>query len=95
MSPEARPWFQRSVKALGIGLVVAALAEELRKPRESRTWHGAIAGLVPYDFRPPTVARVRDRMWAPQHQRILVPQVFGVGWTVNLGRVVALVRGRP
>jgi len=91
---ETRPWLRRSVTAVGIGLVEAALAQELRKPPESRTWHGTVAGFVPYDFRPPTGARIRERMWAPQEPRILVPHVFGVGWTLNLGRVVALLRRR-
>ena len=85
---------QRGVKAIGMGLVLLAVVTELRKPREARTWHGQVVGFVPYDLRMPTPARVRERLWAPENPRVLVPQVFGVGWTVNVGRVAALVRGR-
>ena len=52
-----------------------------------------VAGLVPYDFRMPTIDRVKEHLWAPDNPKILVPHVFGVGWTVNAGRVVALARG--
>jgi hypothetical protein len=47
---------------------------------------------VPYDFRIPTVARVKERMWDPESSHIVNPRVFGVGWTVNLGKVVAVAR---
>jgi uncharacterized membrane protein len=39
---------------------------------------------VPYDFRFPTLARLRDRVWNPDDRRLITPQVFGVGWGVNL-----------
>jgi hypothetical protein len=85
---------RRFVQAVGIGLLAAAVIQELRKPPELRTWHGAVAGLVPYDLRMPTAARVRERLWAPDDPHILAPQVIGVGWTLNFGRVVALVHRR-
>jgi hypothetical protein len=72
-----------------VTLLGAALATELRKPRDERTWEGRIAGLVPYDLRRPTMARVHERLWNPADRHILVPTVFGVGWTVNLGRLIA------
>lgn len=75
---------------LGVGtaLLGAALITELRKPAGARTWEGRIAGRVPYDLRLPTPARVRDRLWNPADRRIFVPTVFGVGWTVNLRRLL-------
>jgi hypothetical protein len=82
------------VRLLWLGLVVAAVAKELRTPSEERTWHGKVAGFVPYDFRVPTPSRIKHRMWAPKDDHVLVPHPFGVGWTVNVGRVVALVRER-
>jgi hypothetical protein len=82
----------RLVQAVAISVVVTALVQELRKPPATRTWHGTVAGVVPYDFRMPTVDRAKERFWAPQDPRILVPQVFGVGWTLNLGRLIALLR---
>ena len=78
---------------LTTGLAVAAVVQELRKPADERTWHGRIL-YVPYDFRVPTLARIRERLWAPEDKRLLVPQVFGVGWSVNVGRIVALVTNR-
>jgi hypothetical protein len=92
MAGETQLRLRRSVQAVGIGLLASAVIQELCKPRELRTWHGAVAGLVPYDLRMPTAARVRERLWAPDDPHIFVPQVLGVGWTLNVGRVVALVR---
>lgn len=74
--------------AVGIGLVAAAVGTELRKPRRRRTWHGRVAGVVPYDFRRPTIRRIKSRWWNPRDPRILTPRAFGVGWDVNLARLV-------
>jgi hypothetical protein len=65
---------------LAVTLVGAAVATELRKPAEERTWRGKLAGWVPYDLRLPTLARVHERLWNPADRRVLVPTVFGVGW---------------
>ncbi len=46
--------------------------------------HGRVLGLVPYDLRPPTLARARKRLWNVRDGRFLVPTLFGVGWAVNL-----------
>lgn len=46
--------------------------------------HGRLFGVVPYDFRRPTLERVRRTLWNPDDERFLVPTVFGVGWTVNV-----------
>ncbi|ROS74463.1 DUF5808 domain-containing protein [Cellulomonas sp. PhB143] len=80
------------VRLVTIGLAVAAVTKELQKPSGERTWHGTVAGFVPYEFRPPTLGRLRERVWDPQGTHLLSPHVWGVGWTVNLGRVVAIVR---
>lgn len=69
------------------GLLAAAVATELNKPAADRTWEGSVAGIVPYDLRPPTIERARSRLWNPDDERILAPHVFGVGWTLNVGRV--------
>ena len=44
---------------------------------------GKLFGVVPYDFERPSVHKVRDRMWNPADDAVLVPQPFGVGWTFN------------
>jgi len=83
--------FRRFVKLVAIGIVVAALIEQLRRDPDDRTWEGAVAGIVPYDFRAPTFGRARSRWWNTEDERLFVPQVFGVGWTVNLARLARLV----
>lgn len=75
-----------------LALAVAAVSKELRKDKEDRTWHGTVAGFVPYEFRVPTVERFRERVWDPEGAHLLSPHVFGVGWSVNVGRIVELVR---
>jgi Family of unknown function (DUF5808) len=85
---------RRTYRLLTAGLIGAAVVKEVRTPAENRTWHGELAGLVPYDLRPPTAERVRERLWAPDDPRLVMPRAFGVGWTLNVGRVVHLVRDR-
>ena len=52
----------------------------------SRGSTGTILG-VPYDWRRPTVARVRSRMWNPAEPRLFTPKSFGIGWDVNFARL--------
>lgn len=40
---------------------------------------------MPLDLRVPTAARVAARLWDPRDPRIIVPRIFGLGWTVNFG----------
>ena len=63
-------------------LVAAAIRDQLSRPPEERTWHGTVAGF-PYDFRIPTIEKVRNTFWNPNDPRLFVPHAFGVGWTVN------------
>lgn len=71
------------VTIASIGLLAGALIKELTRPAGERTWHGSIVG-VPYDFRIPTLSRVLARWWNPDDERIFTPDVFGVGWSINL-----------
>jgi hypothetical protein len=84
--------FGRFVKLVAFGLVVAALIDQLRRDREERTWEGSVAGIVPYDFRKPTLERARSQWWNTDDDRLFVPQAFGVGWTINLARLAKLAR---
>lgn len=61
-----------------------ALYQELRKPAEQRTWNGKVAGVVPYDFRVPTVEKIRTAYWDPESDQVFSEHVFGVGWAVNI-----------
>ena len=62
-----------------------AVVREVRKPADQRTWEGEMFGFLPYDFRPPTMDRMRERMWNPKEGHIITPMVFGLGWTLNFG----------
>lgn len=79
------------IAAAAGALAGAAVAKELGKPPEQRGWHGEIAG-VPYDFRPPTVEKLRRSAWDPDNPRLVVPHAFGVGWSINFARLAALAR---
>jgi len=82
---------RRLVRFAAFGLVVAAVATELSKPEDERTWEGRVFGVVPYDFRPPTWQRIRDAYWNPNSDRLFSDRVFGVGWAVNLHRAKTLM----
>ena len=77
-----------AVRALGIGVVAAAVLKEMRKPRADRHWHAQLAGFVPYDFRLPSLDRLRSALWNPDSSHVLMPPVFGVGWSVNFGALL-------
>lgn len=63
-------------------LVGAAMFDQLRRPAENRTWQGSIMG-IPYDFRIPTIERIRAEVWNKDTNRILMPHSFGMGWGIN------------
>ncbi len=77
---------------VSVGLVVAALAQELEKPPEARRWHGLTLGRVPYDFRAPSLERLMNRVWNRYDTRILMPTLFGVGWMINFRQLLERVR---
>jgi hypothetical protein len=78
---------RRSIAAASAGLLGAAVVKELRRTPGDRTWHGRIFG-VPYDLRPPTTERLAHAMWDKDNPSIFGPTALGVGWTVNLYRLV-------
>jgi hypothetical protein len=84
---------QKIIRLITLALAAAAVVKELRTPPEERQWNGVL-GFVPYDFRIPTVGRIKQRMWDPEGAHLINPRVFGVGWTLNIGRLVELVRQR-
>ncbi|MEW5351752.1 hypothetical protein E0E62_04575 [Streptomyces sp. 16-176A] len=85
---------QKTVGFVGAGVVTAALVKELRKPSGDRTWTGTVLGL-PYDFRPPTPGKILREFWDPDNDALLTPHAFGVGYGVNLARVVRGLRRTP
>ena len=42
---------------------------------------------VPYDWRRPTLARVKSRWWNADDRRIFTPKSYGWGFDVNLREV--------
>jgi hypothetical protein len=85
-------WLNRIFQATAISLTLAAVCQELEKPREERHWHGTIAGFVPYDFRRPSLDRFKEAYWNPYESRILSPEVFGVGWAINFYALLERLR---
>jgi hypothetical protein len=84
---------KRLVFWLTLVLAAAAVVDQLRRPPEERTWHGEVFGVVPYDFRPPSLRRFLSAWWNPDDPRVFTPRDFGVGWAVNLPRLVQVVTG--
>ena len=80
----------RDIWRLALAIIgVIAIVQELRKPPDERTWHGKVADFVPYDFRMPTIGRMRSTYWDPEGP-ILAGKVFGVGWAPNLGALTRM-----
>jgi hypothetical protein len=75
-------------KLVGIALTIASIAQELRKPPRKRTWHGALFGRVPYDWRRPTAQRIRRAYWQPRSRHLVQPAAFGVGWSINMAAML-------
>jgi hypothetical protein len=85
MDEKRRRLTLRTIWRLALAVIgVIAVVQELGKPSDERTWNGKVADLVPYDFRIPTVERVKSTYWNPDGP-FLPGKVFGVGWAVNFG----------
>lgn len=83
---------KKFLSLVAIALTAAAVVKELRKPKAERRWHGKIASVVPYELRVPTLERARERLWDPEAKHVVGPRVFGVGWSVNMGKALAVAR---
>lgn len=80
----------RNLWRLALAIIgVVAVVQELRKPKDERTWHGQVANIVPYDFRIPTIGRFKDTYWNPDGA-VVSGKVFGVGWAPNFGALIGL-----
>ncbi len=76
-------WSTRILQVTVVALTLAAVFQELEKPKEEREWHGKIAGFIPYDFRLPTLERFKESYWNPYERRVFTPEAFGIGWAIN------------
>ena len=79
------------IRLIFFALAVGAVIKELRTPAEERTWHGDLFEFVPYDFRKPSMDKVKAAMWNPGGP-LITPRVFGVGWTLNAGAAVERIK---
>jgi hypothetical protein len=82
-----KDWIIRLIQAAAITVAITAACQELEKPREEREWHGKV-GFIPYDFRFPTLSRLREAFWNREDGHLFTPQPLGVGWTINFHAVV-------
>jgi hypothetical protein len=86
------------IRTAVLAAAAGAIYKELRKPPEERTWHGKLLGFLPYDFRLPTLDRIRDTYWNPRSDRLFTDKPIGIGWSINLAallkRIGALNAGR-
>ena len=67
------------IRVILTAITVATAVQAYRTRQAAGHFYG-----VPYDFRMPTIQRVRDRWWNQDDPRLLTPHVFGVGWSINL-----------
>lgn len=67
-------------------LVVIAFAATRRQ--KVGIWAG-----IPYDWRWPTPAVIRERFWNPADARIFTPKVFGWGWSINIPALLQRLGG--
>ena len=85
-------YFTRLLQATVVTFTLLAVCQELEKPRGKRLWHGKVAGFVPYDFRLPTLERIREAYWNAYDSRIVVPEAFGIGWAINFYALLERLR---
>jgi hypothetical protein len=76
------------IRVLILAAVAGAIYRELRLPPQERTWHGRLLGVVPYDFRLPTLGRIRNAYFNTASDRVFTPEPVGVGWAVNVAAVL-------
>jgi hypothetical protein len=76
------------IRTAVLAAAAGAIYKELRKPPEERTWHGKLLGFLPYDFRPPTLDRIRDTYWNTRSDRLFTDKPIGIGWSINIAAVL-------
>ena len=86
-----RVWLVRFVEMAVITVALAAVCQELEKPEEERTWHGKV-GFIPYDFRLPTIERIKEGYWNADSSQVFNPEVIGLGWAINLHALLEKMR---
>jgi hypothetical protein len=49
---------------------------------------------IPYDWRRPTLARAKSRMWNTRDRRVFTPKTYGWGYDVNVAELTRRLRLR-
>ena len=86
-----KEWLVRFVQVAVITVALAAVCQELEKPAEERSWHGKV-GFIPYDFRLPTIERIREGYWNEDSPHVFSPEVIGLGWAINFHAILEKMR---
>ncbi len=81
------------LRLAGFLLLAGAVVQQLRRPADERDWHGKVFGVVPYDFRPPSLGRIASKWFNPGDARLFTEHAFGIGWSVNIATAMKLVTG--
>src|SRR5918992_4070828 len=76
------------IRVLVFAAVAGAIYRELRLPPQERTWHGRLLRVIPYDFRLPSLRRIRNAYFNTDSDRVFTPEPIGVGWAVNVAAVL-------
>ncbi|MCX7912824.1 MAG: DUF5808 domain-containing protein [Dehalococcoidales bacterium] len=84
-------WLIRLIGAAAVTVTLAAVLQELGKPKEERSWCGKI-GFIPYDFRVPGLERLKQTIWNMNDRRLFTPAPWGVGWAVNFYALLERLR---
>lgn len=84
---------RRLIQLAVMAVAGTAIYQEMSKPEDQRQWHGHALG-VPYDFRPPTSERLRQAWWNDK-AGLITSTPWGLGWTINVHRAIAMFRARP
>ncbi len=74
----------RSERAGVLGALVTAIVGAIAFMR--REPEGELLG-IPYSFSPPTLERVKGRLWNAEDPRVLTPHIFGWGWSINFCQI--------
>jgi hypothetical protein len=86
-----RVWLVRIMEMAVITVALAAVCQELEKPQEERTWCGKV-GFIPYDFRFPTIERIREGYWNEDSPNVFSTEVIGLGWAINFHAILEKMR---
>jgi hypothetical protein len=64
-------------------LLLAAYVVTAIKKQLNQAPQGSFAG-IRYDFRLPTLQKLRDTFWNKDTSQVVMPPAFGIGWALNL-----------